>query len=165
MCPGLVSIMEHHCVSASTLMCLVSIIVCHYDDVIMSAMASQIISLTIVYSIVYTGTDQRKHEFSASLAFVRWIHRWPVNSPHERASGAKYVSIWWRHHEYGIMTPIKRYMLIGKSNHPSSHKYDMSYVYEVSIIANTIVLQVCCNYLPNYIFQIANWWSVAKLSM
>ena len=54
----------------------------HYDDVTMSAMASQITSLTIV-SIVYSGPDQRRHQSSASLAFVRGIHRWPVNSPHK----------------------------------------------------------------------------------
>ena len=52
----------------------------HYNDVIMSAMASQITSLTIVYSTVYWDADQRKHQSSASLAFVRGIHRWPVNS-------------------------------------------------------------------------------------
>ena len=56
---------------------------CHYNDVTMSAMASQIISLAIVYSTVYSGTDQRKHKSSASLAFVREIHRWPLNSPHK----------------------------------------------------------------------------------
>ena len=55
----------------------------HYNDVIVSAMASQIISLTIVYSTVYSGTDQRKHPSSVSLYFVRGIHRWPVNSPHK----------------------------------------------------------------------------------
>ena len=49
----------------------------------MMAMASQITSLTIVYSIVYSVADQRKHQSSASLAFVRGIHRWPVNSPHK----------------------------------------------------------------------------------
>ena len=48
----------------------------------MGAMASQITSLTIVYSTVYSGTDQRKHQIYASLAFVLGIHRWPVNSPH-----------------------------------------------------------------------------------
>ena len=47
----------------------------HYDDVIMGAMASQITSLAIVYSTVYSGTDQRKHQSSASLVFVRGIHR------------------------------------------------------------------------------------------
>ena len=55
----------------------------HYNDVIMSAMASQITSHTIVCSIVYSGADQRKHQSSASLAFVRGIHRWPANSPHK----------------------------------------------------------------------------------
>ena len=55
----------------------------HYHDVIMSPMASQITNPTSVYSIVYSGTDQRKHQSSASLAFVRGFHRWPVNSPHK----------------------------------------------------------------------------------
>ena len=55
----------------------------HYNDVIMSSTASQITSLTIVYSTVYSGADQRKHQSSASLAFVRGIHRSPVNCPHK----------------------------------------------------------------------------------
>ena len=46
----------------------------HYNDVKMSAMASQITSLTIVYLTVYSGTDQRKHQSSMSLAFVWGIH-------------------------------------------------------------------------------------------
>ena len=50
---------------------------------IRSTMASQITSLTIVYATVHSGADQRKHQSSASLAFVRGIHRWPVNSPHK----------------------------------------------------------------------------------
>ena len=54
-----------------------------YSDIIMGAMASQITSLTIVYSTLYSGTDQRKYQSSASLASVRGIHRWPVNSPHK----------------------------------------------------------------------------------
>ena len=56
---------------------------CHYCDVIMGAIASQITSLTIVYSTVYSGSVERKHQSSASLAFVRGIHRWPANSPHK----------------------------------------------------------------------------------
>ena len=55
----------------------------HYSDVIMGAMASQITSLTTVYSTVYSGADQRKHQSSASLAFVRAVHQWPMNSPHK----------------------------------------------------------------------------------
>ena len=46
----------------------------------MSSMQSQITSLTIAYSTGYSGLDHRKH---LSLAFVRGIHRWPVNSPHK----------------------------------------------------------------------------------
>ena len=55
----------------------------HYSDVIMGAMGSQITSLTINYSTVYSDADQRKHQSSASLALVRVIHRWPVNSLHK----------------------------------------------------------------------------------
>ena len=58
-------------------------LILHYSDVIMGTMASQIISLTIVYSTVYFGSDQRKRQSSASLVFVQGIHRWPVNSPHK----------------------------------------------------------------------------------
>ena len=54
-----------------------------YNDVIMGAMVPQITSLTIVYSIVYSGADQGKHQSSASLAFVWGIHIWPANSPHK----------------------------------------------------------------------------------
>ena len=51
----------------------------HYSDVTMSTMASQITSLTIVYSTVCSGADQRQHPSSALLAFVRGIHMWPVS--------------------------------------------------------------------------------------
>ena len=55
----------------------------HYSNVAVGGMASQITSLTIVYSTVYSGVDRRKHQSSASLAYVLGIHRWPVNSPHK----------------------------------------------------------------------------------
>ena len=69
----------------------------HYNDVIMSMMASQITSLTVVCLIVYTSADQREHQSSASLAFVWGIHR---ELPAQMASNAENVSIWWRHHEF-----------------------------------------------------------------
>ena len=47
----------------------------HHNDVTMSC--------SIVYSTVCSGADQRKHQSSAWLAFLRVIHRWPVNSPHK----------------------------------------------------------------------------------
>ena len=72
----------------------------HYSDVIMSAMASQITDVSIVYSTISSGADQRKHESSASLAFVRGIHRWPANSPHKgpvtrKMSPHDDVIMWW----------------------------------------------------------------------
>ena len=61
-----------------TLSCLI-----HYGDAIMGAIASQITSLTVVYSTVYSDTDQRKHQSSVSLTFVLGIHQGPVNSLHK----------------------------------------------------------------------------------
>ena len=57
--------------------------VIHYNDVMMSSLASQITRLTIVVSTVYSRADKKKHQRSASLAFVWGIHQWPVNSPHK----------------------------------------------------------------------------------
>ena len=69
----------------------------HYSDVIMGAMASQITSLTIVYSTVYSGGDKKQTKLrSAGL--------WAGNSPvigefhTQMTSNAKNVSIWWRHY-------------------------------------------------------------------
>ena len=75
----------------------------------MNAMASQITGVTIVYSIVCSGADQRKHQSSASLASVQGTHRWPLNSPHKRPVTRKMFSFmtsswttqpsnehWWR---------------------------------------------------------------------
>ena len=70
----------------------------HYGYVIISAIPSQITSLTLVYSIVYSGADHRKHQSAASLAFARGIHRCGEFLA-QRASDAESASIWWRHHE------------------------------------------------------------------
>ena len=55
--------------------------IAHYSEVMMGTMASQITSVLIVCSAVCPGADQRKHQ--SSLAFVRGIHRWPVDCPHK----------------------------------------------------------------------------------
>ena len=65
----------------------------HYSDVKMSAMASQITSLTIVYPSVYSGADQRKHQSSTSLASVRGIHWWPVNFLHKGPVAQKMIQL------------------------------------------------------------------------
>ena len=72
----------------------------HYIDVIMITMASQITSLTVVYSTVYSDADQRKHQSSTSLAFVWGIHRdrW---SPRTKGQ----LRGKWRHNENSQQAP------------------------------------------------------------
>ena len=67
----------------------------NFNKVLMSTIASQITSLAIVYSTVYSGTDERKHQSSASLACVG---NSPLTGefPAQRASNAENVSIWWK---------------------------------------------------------------------
>ena len=83
----------------------------HYNDVLTGAMASQITSLTIVFSTVYLDTDQRKHQISASLAFVWGTHRRRVNFPHKWPVTRKMfpfddvIMIWWRHHAITSFSP------------------------------------------------------------
>ena len=79
-----------------------------YDDVIMGAMASQITSLPIVYSTVYSDADQRKHQSSASLAFVREIHRRRLNFPHNWPVTRKMFPFHDRHHKYTIINHFDR---------------------------------------------------------
>ena len=79
----------------------------HYCDVIMGSMASQITSLTLVYSTVHSGTDQRKHQSSPSLAFVRGINRrrWIPRAKgqysgkcfHLMTSSWTWRDFWWSH--------------------------------------------------------------------
>ena len=69
-----------------------------YIGVIMGAMASQITSLTIVYSSVYSSADQRKHQSSASLDFCAGNSQVTGEFPTQMASNVENVSIWWRHH-------------------------------------------------------------------
>ena len=72
------------------------VIIWYNSDVIMGAMASQITNLTIIYSTVYSGADQRKHQSSSSLALCG---NSPVTGefPAQMVSNAENVSIWWRH--------------------------------------------------------------------
>ena len=71
----------------------------HYDDVIMGAIASQITSLTIVYSTVYSGADQSKQTSKLRVTGL-CVGNSPgtVEFPAQMTSNAQNVSIWWRHH-------------------------------------------------------------------
>ena len=70
----------------------------HYNDVIMSAMASQVTGVSSVCSSVCSGADQGKHQSSASLALFEGNPLVTDGFPSQRASNAENVSIWWRHH-------------------------------------------------------------------
>ena len=85
--------------------------VTHYRDVIMSAIAFQITGVSIVCSTVCSRADQRKHQSSASLAFVREIQRWPVDSPRKGTVMKKMFHLMtsaWRWN-----TCVKTYVSIG----------------------------------------------------
>ena len=93
-----------------------------FDDAIMyvivSAMAPQIASISIVCSTVCSGAPQRKHQSSESLAFLRGIHRWPVDSPHEGPLTGKFfhlmTSSWFRwQHRQGTFSLKGRYTTCG----------------------------------------------------
>ena len=67
----------------------------HYNDVIMSTMASQITSLMIVYSTAFSGADQRN--IKAPRHWLFWGEFTGAGEfPAQRASNAENVSIWWR---------------------------------------------------------------------
>ena len=112
--------------------------VIHYNDVIMTTMASQITSLMVVYSTVYSDADQRKHQSSASLAFVWGIHRdrW---IPRTKGQLRGNVSIWWRHHAF--MT----------KGHPSWGRYFADGISECmfSMKSNIYLIQTARNVVPN----------------
>ena len=76
---------------------------CRLRWVVMGAIASQITSPTIVYSTVYSDADQRKHQSSASLAFVRGHSPGTGEFSAQMANNAEKVSIWWRHHVNGYI--------------------------------------------------------------
>ena len=72
----------------------------------MSAMASQISGVSVVYSTVCSGADQGKHQSSASLALCEGNSPVTVEFPAQRASNAENVPIWWRHHTPATMRHV-----------------------------------------------------------
>ena len=79
---------------------IISVIWFHYNDVTMSAMASQSTNPTIVYSSVYRGTDRKKPSKAPRRGFCAGSSPVSCEVPAQRASNAENVSIWWRHHVY-----------------------------------------------------------------
>ena len=82
----------------------------HYIDVIMTTMASQITSPTILYLTVYSDANQRKHQSSASLAFVWGIHRdrWiPRTKGQLRGKCFRLMTSSWERHTVGLFRIIQ----------------------------------------------------------
>ena len=109
----------------------------HYNDVTMSKIASQIISLTIVYSTVYSDPDQTKHQSSASLAFVRGIHRGPVISPHKWPVTQK-------------MFPFDDVIMMPPINVVSHCVVGIWFIFVNSYISKSSFKQLLCNYWHSY---------------
>ena len=82
----------------------------HYGDVILGVIASQITSLTIVYSTVYSDADKKKYQSSALLAICAGNSLVPGEFPAQMASNAENVSIWWRHHATKKFKPQLRHL-------------------------------------------------------
>ena len=122
----------------------------HCSDFITSTMASQITSLTVVYSTVYRGANQRKHQSSASLAFVRGIQRCPVYSPHKGPVTRKLspfddvimvcgISIYW------IKTSIHSYIF--SSLHTSQ-----------VVMISSRAKQQCLHETYSVVWPLMTWW-------
>ena len=81
----------------------------HCDDVIMDTMASQITSLTIVYSNVYSGADQRKHQMIMMIITIKkptWITHLQNICPDinkTRTSNPLNNTLQWRHNEHNVV--------------------------------------------------------------
>ena len=74
----------------------------HYNDVIMSVMASQVTSLTVVYSTVYSGADQRQTSKLSVTGLYEGNSPVTGEFPTQRTSNAENVFIWWRHHDIRV---------------------------------------------------------------
>ena len=108
----------------------------------MSVMASQITGITIVYTTVCSDANQRRHRSSASLAFVRAIHQWPVNSPHKGPAMRK---------RFHVMTSSWSCLSNHKNTFSSSNLYrhvDVTRDWNPSLRKTMICLSSIANIIP-----------------
>ena len=81
----------------------------------MDTMASEITSITIVYSNIYSDADQRKHQSSALLAICEGNSPVTYEFPAQMASNAENVSIWWCHYVANCLTRTQIYLFTASS--------------------------------------------------
>ena len=138
----------------------------HYSGVIIGAIASQITSVSIAYSTVCSEGDQRKHQSYASLAFVRGIYLWPVDSPHKGLVARKLfpfddVIMFTKPSQFlqaSSMTNcpnFKHFVLSGLSRHfqpwlPCVHALSP---FSGRLFHSTILLHGCIFYIPLHYIQ------------
>ena len=133
----------------------------HYNDVIMSAMASQMTGVLIVCLNVCSVADQRKHQSSMSVAFVRGIHRWLVNSLHKWPVARKMLSfddviMKWKS-SYEMRPRILRQPDLRKVDLPCRWKAEMKALWSISILRSRLSI----NQLSIlWIFIILTWMSI-----
>ena len=115
----------------------------------MGAIASQITSLTLVYSTVYSDADQRKHQLRVTGLYVR-NSSGTGEFPAQMASNAENVSIWWRHHDeaWRIWTgmALRRNKIHTKTGivdvHISYNVLDKQHCHRKAILGATICIVV-----------------------
>ena len=106
----------------------------HYNDVIMCAMASQISGVSIVYSTVRSGADQRKNQSSASLALCAENSPVTGDFPAQRANDAENVTIGWRHHAVRLISSTLVRLLVSQTRHRTfeTKSCDTSVILDIS---------------------------------
>ena len=133
----------------------------------MGTIASQITSLTSFYSTVYSNADQRKHQSSASLAFVHGIHRGPVNSSHKWAVTRKMFHLMTSScanfsHTSGSETMNQNRDEIFKNYDPVQHS--KTFIKLAAVDDAAITGEYCCQYLSTHITIYYGYWFCQVLS-
>ena len=119
-------------------------LVAHYSDVIMSAMGSQIISFTIVYSTVYSGADQKKTSKFRVTGLCAWNSPVTGEFPAQMARNAANVSIWWRHAAEEVRLNSTENQ--NKTHHSTNHAYDSWHVLSpVLLLRHDAVARILAN--------------------
>ena len=121
----------------------------------MGIIASQITRLTIVYSTVYSGDDQRKHQSSALLAFVRGIHRRPMNSPHKGPVTRKCFHLMTSSCIISLLDSV----ILRKENYRDG---ELCYRWWYAIAVDKYIHIWCCSYMI-YIFIYIVIWYILKI--
>ena len=127
----------------------------------MSAMASQITGVSSDCSTVCSSADQRKHQNSASLAFVRGIHRWPVVSPHKGPVTRKTFPFDDVIMEYSLGCSVyaipqnRFYQMYFHQSSPLDIWFDILHFATLSLMYTRMKLVICRSHGLHYLFYLA----------